>query len=41
MNNRINVNCSGDNSDDENDDILDMLKAIDMDEIPIVKELGR
>ncbi len=37
---RVDMNRNVDNSDDENDEILDILEAIDIDEIPVVKELG-
>lgn len=38
---RIKINRNIDISDDdENDDVLDMLEAIDIDEIPIIKDLG-
>lgn len=40
MNDRISTNRNVDNSDDENDEILDMLEAIDADAIPTIKELG-
>lgn len=40
MNERVTTNHSADLSDDdvENDDILDLIEAIDIDEIPIAKE---
>lgn len=36
------MNHNADNSDDEeeNNEIFDLLEAIDIDEIPVVKELG-
>jgi hypothetical protein len=40
LDDRIKTNHNVDISDDENDEIFDILEAIDIDEIPIVKELG-